>query len=64
MILYFLSFVIANAGITELRSQLLTNMGLVIWNFLSTFIGVYSINYFGRRISFSESTPLSGCWFS
>lgn len=57
MILYFLSFVIANAGITETRNQLLTNMGLVIWNVVGTFIGVFTINRFGRRLSFSRPRP-------
>lgn len=55
MILYFLSLVIQNAGITELRSQILTNLGLVLWNVVGTFIGVFTINRFGRLPSLSES---------
>ncbi|OAL29784.1 hypothetical protein AYO20_09076 [Fonsecaea nubica] len=56
MILYFLSFVIFSAGVTDIWNTLLINMGLIIWQFLVSLFGVFSIHRLGRRPSLITGT--------
>ncbi|KAF2135572.1 uncharacterized protein K452DRAFT_281337 [Aplosporella prunicola CBS 121167] len=64
MILYFSSYIIISAGITETRKTLLVNLGLLIWNIAATAIGAFTIEKFGRKTSLIWGTTLMSVCFA
>ncbi|GME23744.1 hypothetical protein GTA08_BOTSDO12531 [Neofusicoccum parvum] len=57
-IIYFLTIIIANTGIENLKDQLLVNLGICIWNTIAVVAGGFVIEKMGRKATLLTGTGI------
>lgn len=51
---YFFTLILVQAGVEDMKTLLIVNIGLCVWASISNLIGVFLLTKFGRKTILSE----------